>query len=500
MSTRPEYNVQQQPGYTGAPVDLAGAALASTVQLDESLRIKSYAAQVAAYQGHHPRAIRQPRQGEPDDNVVVNYARIIVDKGAAFLFGGDLGIELDTEANAGDAVPENLEGVDDADRESPETPEGAALDTFWEANGDQLTRLKLAVNGGICGHAWAKLWPTGVPGEAPRLMVVDPSTVSVVWDADDYETVSRYVLTWNTYLPGSRRPIRRRQLMDRTDAGTWLITDQQARGVSSWETLEVQEWPYPWAPLLGCQNLPQPNEYYGEADLSPDVLHLNYAINRVTANINRILRLHAHPKYVGIGMGTGGLSLSADEILNVPNPEAKLQALEMQSDLGSSIGYLDVLRQALHEIARVPEVATGRLAGIGNLSGTALSILYGPIVEKTEAKRRTYGPLVQQLSAHALELMGVSGYTPDDVVLHWPELVPLDPMQERQAALIDKQLGVSDDTLMEKLGYRPDLERERRQYDVASVGAGLMGAFDAGTGADGAGGGAGTGPAPADAG
>src|SRR6185369_9576981 len=49
--------------------------------------------------------INQPlktQSGKPDDNVAINYAETIVDKGVAFLFGDDLNITVG-EAESGEA-------------------------------------------------------------------------------------------------------------------------------------------------------------------------------------------------------------------------------------------------------------------------------------------------------------------------------------------------------------------------------------------------------------
>jgi len=40
-------------------------------------------------------------------------------------------------------------------------------------------------------------------------------------------------------------------------------------------------------------------------------------------------------------------------------------------------------------------------------------------------------------------------------------MLPRDQKETRETALIDRQLGVSDDTLLMHLGYDPDLEREK---------------------------------------
>jgi hypothetical protein len=53
-------------------------------------------------------------------------------------------------------------------------------------------------------------------------------------------------------------------------------------------------------------------------------------------------------------------------------------------------------------------------------------------------------------------------------------------MQERQAALIDMQLGVSQDTLMMRLGYDPELERQKREASGTELGEQILSAFDRG--------------------
>jgi len=150
----------------------------------------------------------------------------------------------------------------------------------------------------------------------------------------------------------------------------------------------------------------------------------------------------------------------------------------MQSDLASSIELYKRLREALHEISRIPEVATGKLETTGQLSGSALQILYQPLLEKTETKRRTYGDMLVELNRRLLAMGGFG----DEVftTIHWPELLPFDPMQERQAALIDQQLGVSNDTLLQRLGYDPDLERQKREVSGDQLGDQLLTAFDRG--------------------
>jgi hypothetical protein len=82
-------------------------------------------------------------------------------------------------------------------------------------------------------------------------------------------------------------------------------------------------------------------------------------------------------------------------------------ALEVLGDLSSALEFYRELKQALYEVTSVPPVATGKLDSIGQLSGLALGILYGPLIAKTEKKQGTYGDMLEQISVRALWLSRV---------------------------------------------------------------------------------------------
>ena len=65
-------------------------------------------------------------------------------------------------------------------------------------------------------------------------------------------------------------------------------------------------------------------------------------------------------------------------------------------------------------------------------------------------------------------------------VLRWPDLLPGDPLAVRQAALMDLQMGASQDTILQMLGYDADAEREKRAAEDQRVGGALLQAFDRG--------------------
>ena len=138
----------------------------------------------------------------------------------------------------------------------------------------------------------------------------------------------------------------------------------------------------------------------------------------------------------------------------------------MSSDLSSSINFYNQLVGALRETVRVPDVAAGKLDSTAPLSGVALQILYAPLVEKTEAKQETYGAAIIEMIRRALDLQGFGETTL--CTLGWQEIIPADPLAERQTAVLDKGLGVSKKTLMAKLGYDPDAEAEQTAIESAA--------------------------------
>ncbi len=420
---------------------------------DDAARIQAISAAWDAYFGRLPKPLKV-RPGQSDDNVAVNYCRMIVDKGVSFLFGQDVRFELD---------------------ETEQTAQEAWLQECWQANRGMVTLQKLALSGAMAGHAFAKI----VPGRPlPRVVILDPASVRVHWDPEDLDKVVQYVIQYSSIDYRTSKVVAFRQRIEQQDNGRWRIIDELSESGGPWRLRTDTVWPWTWPPVVDCQNLPNPNEFWGVGDLEADVVQLNQSINFVLSNLNRIIRFHAHPKTWGRGFTATQLNVGVDETIVLPAADAELHNLEMQSDLGSSIALYERLREGLHQVTRVPEVATGKLNNAGALSGVALHILYQPLIEKTEVKRRTYGELLVELNRRMLAL---AGYGEEHrTIIHWPELIPSDPFQEAQTAALYQQLGVSSDTLLQRLGFDPDLEREKREVGTAELGEAMLTAFEHG--------------------
>jgi len=438
---------------------LAAEMWMQQIEAEERGRLDRWAKAWELYFGNHPRPLKV-KSGQADDNVILNYARVIVDKGVTYLFGKEPAFDLDESTER--------------------SPAEQWLDECWRVNKKMLLLQKVATNGGVCGHAFIKVQLPTVAKGYPRLINISPEYVTVVTDPDDMSIIWRYRVQYPAVgLRGESLVIR--QVIERNESGRWTVLDQVSVNDGQWQTRQQMIWPYDWPPMIDTQNLPSANEYYGRADIEPDVLGINAAVNFVVSNWQRIIRYHAHPKSIIKGATAAEVRADVDATLVLPNPQADAFNLEMTSDLSGAIELYNRLREALHETARIPEVATGKVDNIGQLSGLALQILYGPLVELTEQKRLTYGDLLVELNRRLLETAGFG--TDQIVTVRWPEILPRDPMQEAALATTKQQIGVSKDTLLTELGYDPEEERQKREADraeSAEIAEAAMARFDRG--------------------
>lgn len=447
--------------------NLTDASIMALVTLEEQRHLERIKRRWEIYRGDHPPALKVRTLADgtsgPNDNVIINYARDIVDTGVSFLFG---------------EAPEFT--LDEGEKSERET----WLDAAWEANGGVTLLQKDALNGAICGHSFVRLYapdPARYGHEYPRLVVLDPATVWPTWDDEDIDVVTRYRIQWTTTDPVTRRPIVRRQLIE-MDGGRWWITDQRTQSNSNtWETISSVEWAFPWCPVFQCQNLPIANEFWGISDLEDDMLTGQHALNFLASNMQRIIRNHAHPKTWGSGVSNrDDVDMSPDKVSWLPK-EATLQNLEMQGDLASSLAYLKWFAQSLVTTNRVPEIALGISDEPGNLSGVALQIKFWPLLAKTEQKRRLREGYLQRISMGMLDA-GNKGRDMRPGV-SWPEILPNDTKTEREAAVMDHELGASAETILTRFGYDWETEQARRKAENEAsmdVGQALLDEFTRG--------------------
>jgi hypothetical protein len=378
--------------------------------------------------------------GQPDDNVCLNYAAIIVDKGVQFLFSQPPSIQVGDESQ--DSADQYLESV-------------------WPAEQRAVDLTALGVNGGVFGDVWLRI---ALTEGRPRVVVLDPLNVRAEWESDDYQRVRKIVLQYHTNVDG--KPVVVRETIERSGTGWRIIEETSRLNSDSWSRTNETAWNYPFPPVFHEQNLPIPNEFYGRADLTVDVMDAIRALWRLDSLVNRIIRQHAYPKPVAKGMRKQDLEFNSDSIAFLPNVGQSIELVEMTGDLASAMNFRNVMRQGLAELTHIPEIATGRVENIGQLSGLALKILYGPLMARTEVKRRHYGGLIRRVTQALLEIGGVGAGLP--VTLQWADPLPNDPAQDVNRLETLQRAGVmSARTFAERMGLNWEVEQARMAEESA---------------------------------
>lgn len=423
---------------------------------EEQARLAAYKLANEYYDGRQ-RAMLAVKVGKPDDNLRINFYRYIVDKGVSFLFGKDLTWQI---------------------QEGADTPAEVKLAAVWLANRKMSFLHNVALNGGKFGHVFVKLVPRD--GQPTRLVNLDPALIRPFWNPDDLADVLYYKIEYEALTPEGQ--VFKKQLITRSDAGTtWEIVNYEKRGTSyaDWQQVSAETWPYPFAPIVDWQNLPDPNTYFGQPDIS--TCDEQDTINFAGSNIKRILRFHGHPKTWGSGFRAKELEIGPDELVILPSAEAKLQNLEMQSDLASSLGFFDRMRNLFLRTHRIPDFDPAQV-NVGALSGFALKILYGDLLELTETKRRTYGDGLVELNRRLQILEGIPN--PQPTKLTWQSPLPENKQEQSTELQTEQNLGViSKQTTAQQLGLDWETEQARLQEEALqgnSIGAQLLNAFNRG--------------------
>lgn len=434
-----------------------------------------------AYDGDlEPPLKRMP--GEPDDNVLSNRMAPIVDAGVDFLFGKEIEISVEEGAPA-----EAQQALDDA----------------WGIKEARLPLLQdVAMNGAMARRAFLRIVPNK-DGSEFRLVAVDPGIVCVKTAPQDCETVLLYCLEYSETdkdAQGHPQTIYYREEIQRIDPDgnslldmpddddTWSIQHWTRRGTSGpWNPAGAPiVWPYNFPPLFSCKNLPRPNDFWGRADIRPDLIRLNNALNLTLSSANRLNKIFGGPLLYSNGVGEGTTDAAPGRIMHLPLIDSKITAVQIHSDIPGSLALASELISHIDELSGTPGVAMGRLKDMprGNMSGIAIELTFMSLIMKTIKKQMLYGAMIIAVSKAILVLNHMSADI--EITIAWQSPIPHDALPDIQAAIAKLELDISKTTLQRELNYDPEEEAnlKKSEDEIAmqrfAQGAGMPVAADAG--------------------
>lgn len=412
------------------------------------------------------RGIQKAPIKSADDAIVVNFIGLLVDRSVSMLFGKEPAFDLPGESDA---------------------PTQQYIDEVWRANRKVTLLKRAATYGAETGTCYVKILPDGAVTKAgafvPRLVVLDPATVTMDALPEDIDTVIRYTIAYTITDPITGKDKAIKQVTEHdVETGYWNITDSVSNNGGKWEVTNEAVWEYDFAPIVSWHNLPDVGSVYGRPDITADLIDLQDKINFVSSNTAKIIKYHAYPKTWARGFqNTGKIAWGVDEMVTTSDPNALIQNLEMQSDLSSSLSFIRYLRQALFDVSRAVDIDS--LADkLGSLTNFGLRVLYQDALSKLEEKRGLYGEAIVEINHRLLELAGAPDTDGGEVV--WEDVMPANETEVAQAIRTDLELGlVSKQTASGLRGYTWANEEERMAGEKAAgdnVGAAILRAFNQG--------------------
>lgn len=431
------------------------------------------------YKGDHKKHLKRDSTGT-DDNVTINLIEAIVDKDISRVMGiDDRGEVRGLDFNVVDRPGELQSFKGFFDRaitllrprlSNNDSPEQVYLDDVWSANNKDVLIIDAFNDGSLTGHVFLKLEENAReslvnPGVMlPRITVLNPEHLTVFWDAFDAEQVIFYRIEWSDGETSFRQDI-----VHAPEREAWDIYEYQRSGTlnNRWEGGYVDTWNYNFPPILDWKNLPNPHDYYGKDDVR-GLRNLNDSLNFTASNMQRILKHHAHPKTIGLGMKPGDVKLTdIDQFWTVPvtAKDALIKNLEMQSDLRSSLDFVNLLKRFIYDLGRELDPSSVH-EKLGDVTNFGLRVLYADPLAKSGVKRLLAEQALIRLNLVLLEL---GGFQRREILIDWPDPLPSDPLQMAQALQIVAQHGLSWESFLEVMGFDPEQEVERRMIQREEV-------------------------------
>ena len=307
-----------------------------------------------------------------------NYARAVVEKGAAYLV-----TDHRPEVNAIDQSPsqEGRRRASDAER---------ALLEVWEENDLPRLDLETEIDTAVLGDgAFKVVWDE----REQRVVVSAPDVQGLYawWLGDDVRRLWRVAARYE--LPSE-------QLVARHGRSPRAIAGQRPETVDvieAWTAEHFQLWvqgelaesrpnPYGTIPFVIYPNLPRPKQFWGVSDIEPLRESLE-ELNRTLTQLSRILELSGNPIAVLENVEEArDIAVQPGAVWEIPE-QARAYLLDLLQGGGVRlhVEYADLVYRTLYDLAETPRIAFGD--GGGDRSGVALQLELDPLLRRVARKR-----------------------------------------------------------------------------------------------------------------
>jgi len=232
---------------------------------------------------------------------------------------------------------------------------------------------------------------------------------------------------WGTSADGSR------QIFTYTE----IITEDLIEEFINDERIDSRQNPIGEIPIAYTQNIPVASSPWGLGDIT-DIISLNREFNEKASEVSDIINYHGSPVTVIIGAKASNLERGPKKVWTIGTKDARIENLAMETNFAGIMGYMELVKQAMHEMTGIPSQALGQMQPISNTSGVALAIQYQPLMQKYSLKKTQYSRLFKRINELIIltavtKEPGMMVYNPAFSSLElqpgqYPELDPNDPI------------------------------------------------------------------------
>ena len=358
-------------------------------------RLNRYSAAWAWYLGHH----WSHRREMGDQNITLNYVRTISDYITNFCFGK--GIQFKTPEMSSAIIPHLLQKVWEVDNDKQKT--------LWE-----MGQLASVTGDCFVKVAYEEPWEDAIgvihTGKT-RIIPLNPAYCFPEYHPHDRDRILRFKLKyrfWGTSPEGTRQVY----------TFTEILTDDTVEQYINDELIDQYPNPIGKVPIVHIPNVSISSSPWGQSDIW-DIISLNREMNEKMSEVSDIVNYHSAPVTIITGAKASQLERGAKKVWAGLPKDARVYNLESSGEMGGALQYIQMIKQAMHEITGVPENALGRTQPISNTSGVALAIQYQPMMNRFYMKKVHFTKGLVQLNELIIRTQAV----------HEPESLQWNPME-----------------------------------------------------------------------
>lgn len=404
------------------------------------------------YEGYHWEDI--PQTDKPE--ITENYCRPFVNKFVSFELGSAFSINVDKDYL--DAFGEN------------DTTTLDFLNEVWNDSKKESLCIELGQSKSITGDGWLQVryykqeelddpfneYPNG----RIRVTVIPTSIVFPEYDDFDKNKLTKVTIAYPIEEKTESLILRKTSFKKIIYKQEW--TKEKVVVYKGKEKVLDIPNKYKVIPFVQIKNYPIAGRSEGVGDLD-DLIPLNTELNLKKSDISEIIDYHSAPITVVFGAKVSQLEKGANKVWGGLPKDAKVQNLELNSELGASSDYIADLKSAMHDIGGVPKGALGGEQAISNTSGVALQFVNMPLIERNKIKKSEtkygleYANKLILLMAVEENLINIpSGLTnkqfySTEVII--PDNLPKDTLIELQEIETEMRLGIESKVgAMKRLG------------------------------------------------